>query len=333
MARKQPNKQGTMNHWNHIPHEDIPKDGFTRLTLAPEDIKSQIEALPAPPAPPPLSADVLKLKQKLSTLTASADVAAAGAKQRLNQKDLPRTEKDAFKNALSKLVTDGTYKPLVNIHANMSHNMHGSMGPIGLLRFLAWHRRYILEFERALIAADKALRPNATTPVCLPYWHWIDPFPDWLEGFLPAKRPDNNRPPPARRKKSPPEKPNQTDVNYIVSGFASQMRGVNTDDYTRFTYGLEGWGQRPDGRSLPAHNHVHDWTGGIMSNTIYSPTDPVFWLHHGEVDRFWHIWQQQNGNSHPALTGNNRIMDPWPETYDDLRSIEALRYVYASNVP
>ena len=333
MARKQPNKQGTMNHWNHIPHEDIPKDGFTRLTLAPEDIKSQIEALPAPPAPPPLSADVLKLKQKLSALAASADVAAAGAKQRLNQKDLPRTEKDAFKNALRKLVTDRTYKSLVNIHADMSHNMHGSMGPIGLLRFLAWHRRYILEFERALIAADKALRPNATTPVCLPYWHWIDPFPEWLEGFLPAKRPDNNTPPPARRKKSPPEKPNQTDVNYIISGFASQMRGINTDDYTRFTYGLEGWGQRPDGRSLPAHNHVHDWTGGIMSNTMYSPTDPVFWLHHGEVDRLWHIWQQQNGNSHPALTGNNRIMDPWPETYDDLRSIEALRYVYASNVP
>lgn len=333
MARKQPNKQGTMNHWHHIPHEGIPKDGFTRLTLAPEDIKSQIEALPAPPAPPPLSADVLKLKQKLSALAASADVAAAGAKQRLNQKDLPRTEKDAFKNALRKLVTDRTYKSLVNIHADMSHNMHGSMGPIGLLRFLAWHRRYILEFERALIAADKALRPNATTPVCLPYWHWIDPFPEWLEGFLPAKRPDNNTPPPARRKKSPPEKPNQTDVNYIISGFASQMRGINTDDYTRFTYGLEGWGKRPDGRSLPAHNHVHDWTGGIMSNTMYSPTDPVFWLHHGEVDRLWHIWQQQNGNSHPALTGNDRIMDPWPETYDDLRSIEALRYVYASNVP
>ena len=321
----------TMNHWHHIPHEEIHKDGFTRLTLAPKDIKSQIEALLAPSAPPPLSADVLKLKQKLSVLAAPADVAAAGANQRLNQKNLPQTEKDAFKNAVRKLVTDGAYKSLINIHSDMSHNMHGSMGPTGLLRFLAWHRRYILEFERALLAADKALRPNATMPVCLPYWHWIDPFPDWLEGFLPANRPDNNTPPPARRKKSPPEKPNQTDVDYIISGFASQMPGINTNDYTRFTYGLEGWGKRQDGTSLPAHNHVHDWTGGIMSNTMYSPTDPVFWLHHGEVDRLWHIWQQQHDNSHPALTGNDRIMDPWPETYDAVRSIEALGYVYASN--
>jgi tyrosinase len=110
-----------------------------------------------------------------------------------------------------------------------------------------WHeplgRRYILKFERALIAADMELRPAEATPVCLPYWHWI-PFPEWLDGFLPANRPDNYTPPSARRKKSPPEKPNQADEDYIINGFASQMPGVNTDDYTRFTYGLEGWGKR-----------------------------------------------------------------------------------------
>ncbi len=70
-----------------------------------------------------------------------------------------------------------------------------------------------------------------------------------------------------------------------------------------------------------------------MSNTRYSPTDPVFWLHHGEVDRLWHIWQRQHDSAHPALTGNDRIMDPWPEDYDDLRAIEALGYVYASDTP
>jgi tyrosinase len=322
-----------MNHWQHISHEDIHKDGFTRLKLEPEDIKAQVEALPPPPTPSPLSPDILNLKLKLSTLAAPMAAAAVGVSTRANQKEMPTTEKEAFKAAVRKMVTDGTYKTIINIHADMSHNMHGSMGPVGMLRFLAWHRRYILEFERTLVAADKVLRPGAASPVCLPYWHWVDPFPEWLDGFMPANRPDNDTHPPSRRKKSPPEKPNQADEDYIVSGFASQMPGVNADDYTRFTYGLEGWGLRQNGTSLPAHNHVHDWTGGIMSNTRYSPTDPIFWLHHGEVDRLWHIWQQQNSTAHPALTGNDRTMDPWVEKYDDLRSIEALGYIYASNTP
>jgi tyrosinase len=322
-----------MNHWHHIPHEEVQKDGFTRLKLEPEDIKAQVEALPTPPAPSPLSAEVLRLKRKLSALVAPKDVAGAGIRTRLDQENMAQTEKDAFKDAVRKLVTDGTYKRLVKVHADMSHNMHGSMGPVGMLRFLGWHRRYILEFEHALLAADKVLRPTAASSICLPYWHWIDPFPEWLDGFLPANRPDNNTPPPARRKNSPPEKPNQADEDYIINGFLFQMRSVNTDDYTRFTYGLEGWGKRQNGTSLPGHNHVHDWTGGIMSNTSYSPTDPVFWLHHGEVDRLWNIWQQQHGSAHPALTGDNRIMDPWTEDYDALRSIEALGYVYASSTP
>jgi tyrosinase len=322
-----------MNSWHHIPNEEIHKDGFTRLTLPPEKIKSQIEALPIPPSAPPLSSDVLEMRQKLSKLITPVEVAAAGAKQRVNQKSLSRAEKDAFKNAVSKIVADGSYKPLINIHADMSHNMHGSMGPIGLLRFLPWHRRYILEFERTLIAADKALHPNSTTPIALPYWHWSDPFPDWLEGFLPANRPDTNKPPPKRRERSPPQKPNQADVKYIIDGFASQMPGVNTDDYTRFTYGLEGWGRRRDGNPLPGHNHVHDWVGGIMSNVMYSPTDPVFWLHHAEVDRLWNIWQLQHVHAAPALAGTDRTMDPWPENYYDLQVIEALGYVYASNIP
>jgi tyrosinase len=322
-----------MDHWHHIPHDELHKNGFTGLKLEPRDIKAQVEALPVPPTPSPLRPDVLELKRALSAVATRSEAAVAGVITRPDENGMSPADKEAFKAAVRKLVADGTYKALVRIHANMSHNMHGSMGPIGMLRFLGWHRRYILEFERALVAADKVLRPSASVPICLPYWHWINPFPEWLDGFLPANRPDSNAAPPPRRKKSPPDKPMQADEDYVVNGFASQMPGVNTDDYTRFTYGLEGWGQRQNGTSLPAHNHVHDWVGGIMGNTSYSPTDPVFWLHHAEVDRLWHIWQRQNEAAHPALVGKDRIMDPWIEDYDRLRSIEALGYIYSSNTP
>lgn len=107
---------------------------------------------------------------------------------RKDQKDFGE-EAATFRNAVLKLVEDGNYRPLVEIHADMSHNMHGSMGTVGLLRFLAWHRRYLLAFEEALKDADRALRPGVENPVSIPYWRWVDPFPEWLRDFLPSPHP------------------------------------------------------------------------------------------------------------------------------------------------
>jgi hypothetical protein len=36
------------------------------------------------------------------------------------------------------------------------------------------------------------------------------------------------------------------------------------------------------------------YVGGSM-NTMASPNDPVFFLHHANVDRLWESWQQVNG--------------------------------------
>ena len=30
---------------------------------------------------------------------------------------------------------------------------------------------------------------------------------------------------------------------------------------------------------------MHNWVGGIMSDIMYSPCDPLFWLHHAFIDR------------------------------------------------
>jgi len=40
------------------------------------------------------------------------------------------------------------------------------------------------------------------------------------------------------------------------------------------------------------HNGVHNWLGGNMS-TFFSPADPIFWLHHSNVDRVWNSWNNQ----------------------------------------
>lgn len=244
---------------------------------------------------------------------------------------LSSAERAAFKAATVALIEEGKYLQLIQQHMDMSHNMHGTMGEVGLYRFLAWHRRYLVEFERELQRVDAILRPAATEKLGVPYWRWQDPFPAWLAGFLPAKDPDSGQAPPPRKNAPPPVPANAADIDIIVNQFSIQKTGLAGENaYTKFTYGIEGWGRRPDGTRLPAHNHGHSWIGGIMNNTSTSPTDPMFWLHHAEIDRLWQIWRQANPTPRPHLTGSDLVMDPWAESYDDLLDITALGYRYDS---
>lgn len=83
-----------------------------------------------------------------------------------------------------------------------------------------------------------------------------------------------------------------------------------------FRNALEGW---PGQSGLPVglHNRVHVWVGGSMGPGT-SPNDPVFFLHHCNVDRIWARWSPQN--NHPPYepeTGGpyghspNDPMYPW----------------------
>lgn len=250
---------------------------------------------------------------------------------REDQATMSSSRRTAFQRAVVAMVEDGTYAELIAHHMDMSHNMHGTMGEVGFYRFLGWHRRYLLEFERELQKADAVLRPGATDRLAVPYWRWPDPFPAWMATFLPAKDPVSGMSPPPRKNAFPPEKANSADVDIIVNQFGIQVTGLpGENDYTRFSYGIEGWGLRPNGTDLPAHNHGHAWIGGIMNNTSTSPTDPMFWLHHAEIDRLWEIWRGSNPTAAPILSGPDRVMDPWPESYDDLLDIAALGYTYDS---
>ncbi|MBL9174490.1 MAG: tyrosinase family protein [Verrucomicrobiales bacterium] len=42
------------------------------------------------------------------------------------------------------------------------------------------------------------------------------------------------------------------------------------------------------------HGRVHLWIGGNMSSSS-SPNDPLFWLHHANLDRIWAEWQDRHG--------------------------------------
>ncbi len=45
------------------------------------------------------------------------------------------------------------------------------------------------------------------------------------------------------------------------------------------------------------HNGVHGWVDGTMDRVPIAPNDPVFWLHHANIDRIWAIWQTRHPTS------------------------------------
>ncbi|KAJ2994953.1 hypothetical protein HDV02_001182, partial [Globomyces sp. JEL0801] len=59
---------------------------------------------------------------------------------------------------------------------------------------------------------------------------------------------------------------------------------MTSKTYDEFRRNLEG---------MP-HNSVHNAIGGEMRGTSTSVNDPIFFLHHRNVDRLWYVWQTQN---------------------------------------
>ncbi|RYP05075.1 hypothetical protein DL765_009954 [Monosporascus sp. GIB2] len=53
--------------------------------------------------------------------------------------------------------------------------------------------------------------------------------------------------------------------------------------YPDFRYDLEG----------TPHGAIHSAVGGDLSPPT-SPNDPIFFLHHVQIDRLWYLWQQAN---------------------------------------
>ncbi|HVG61902.1 MAG TPA: tyrosinase family protein [Hyalangium sp.] len=173
--------------------------------------------------------------------------------------------------------------------------------------FLPWHRYFLLRFEGYLRIAlnDPDFR--------LPYWEWsadaalTDPrqSPLWGQTALgrftaPGQFPV--RIVAAEQGLVRLSQPRLVQRALGVAGALPTRDAVRTvlrdqvlydaPPYDSFSTGfrnyLEGW-------EGPAriHNNVHVWVGGDMTDST-SPNDPVFFLHHCNVDRIWYAWQGRN---------------------------------------
>jgi tyrosinase len=88
------------------------------------------------------------------------------------------------------------------------------------------------------------------------------------------------------------------------------------------------------------HDNVHGATGGYMG-AFLSPVDPVFWLHHANLDRIWWLWARAKGDAalptgadlvtlkaEPFVFFVDENANPAPSTAGDYLDASALGYVY-----
>jgi len=230
-------------------------------------------------------------------------------------------------------------------HGNMNTGQY-KYCPHGDWYFLPWHRAYVVMYEYAVRGL------TASPKFAMPYWDWT------LDRTMPAAFTD-----PTYK-----GKPNAlyvgartlTDPARWPLRDAIVGPGVMQAIYRETAYQLFGTSKNPAQNDLDMswvvrgggsqgvlertpHNSVHNFIGGFMPSPG-SPRDPIFMMHHSNIDRIWATWNAM-GNSNTAgmdaktqsLWLNMNFKDNFVRTdgtlfgaiVKDLQSTPVLGYTYA----
>ena len=232
--------------------------------------------------------------------------------------------------------------------------------------FLPWHRGYVLALEANIRAEVVAL--NGPADWALPYWNYFAPNeaalppafagPDWPDGV-------GNNPLFVGQRYGPNGDgdvfvpTNQVDLNAlgdpeftgVSSGGSPGFGGVDT--------GFSHSGQVHGGIETQPHDWVHGLVGGqdeqppetagAMADPRTAALDPIFWLHHANIDRLWASWNagppahldpsQPTWLQGPASVGERAFCAPMPDgttftyTPSQMMNLQDLGYEYDDLTP
>ena len=181
--------------------------------------------------------------------------------------------------------------------------------------FPAWHRMYLHFFEsivRSVIANLDEVDDRTKQTWGLPYWNYSrgETFQVLPPAFRAVQLWDGKTDNPLfhlrNRNLNNGGKLPDTDVRLTSTLAPGAFVGTGTGGFAGPAIGLDYWGETPGAAfgslETTPHNDVHVHVGGDM-NSQMSPLDPIFWLHHANVDRLWEVWLAQGGRSNPADRG------------------------------
>lgn len=178
----------------------------------------------------------------------------------------------ALRQAIPLMRRSGAWAAQVALHADMANRQHSSW------RFLPWHRLQLVCFE-AIVA-----RVSGKADFALPYWDWgKDPFPAVFRDDPAFKSPGRRAP----RTLVMDNRWFTAKLNDPFDTYfgAPRPSADPSDHGPRFVAGSAEWS---------GHNMVHGYIGGDMNDLQRAPNDPIFWLHHANIDRYWTLWRRRN---------------------------------------
>lgn len=183
--------------------------------------------------------------------------------------------------------------------------IHFSFCPHSNWYFLPWHRAYITAFERI------CREMSGKADFALPFWDWSQDRT--LPAAFAAGTPETNalnhpRPGFGPTDRLPDEffGPSVIDAILDIGDFETFGSTRPTDQNDTSATWLRADGANGELEATP-HNTLHGILGGDMGG-YRSPRDPIFWLHHCNVDRLWTLWNRNGGvNSDEALWLDMRL--------------------------
>jgi tyrosinase len=187
--------------------------------------------------------------------------------------------------------------------------------------FLPWHRAYLYFFELAL--RDQV--PEAV----LVWWDWSSTASrtSGIPSAFAQARVEGQAnplyraqvPAVARIDGQPRQTSRQPRPPGLLPTPAEVQRLLALPDFLDFQAQLED-----------VHGSIHVWVGGTMGQVPWAAYDPIFWAHHGMIDRIWRLWQIRHPSPHLPTDLLNRALPPFPMTVAETLDIKVLGYRYAA---
>jgi tyrosinase len=225
--------------------------------------------------------------------------------------------------------------------------------------FPPWHRGYLIALEAHIRAAVVGL--GGPSHWALPYWNYLGPDNQYEipPAFTQQNLPDGTPNPLFVTARYGPNSDGNifipippvsqaclSNTLYTGSNAATPRPGFGGPK-TKFSHS----GNRSGNLEDNPHNQVHVDVGGnaptgptygLMSDPGLAGLDPIFYIHHCNIDRMWAVWNG-TGNANPtaaswlkgpAASGGRKFAMPMPDgsswvyTPADVNSLAQLNYTY-----
>jgi tyrosinase len=167
--------------------------------------------------------------------------------------------------------------------------------------FLSWHRMYLAYFEE--IVAQTIVSLGGPADWSLPFWNYseslqVNPNARIMpEAFVIPNDATNGLWIDGREGGTSLTHPmtfKDVDTTAAMNMLAFTTEGNRTGFGGSAVF--NHFGEKQGGLENQPHNAIHNAIGGeagAMANANAAALDPIFWLHHSDIDRLWQVWLNQ----------------------------------------